>query len=142
MLCLSNSGAPIRGRRGKFDTFELQNGNHLVVYNASAVDTISSLSEKFCIPKEHLHAVNSSNAAYQSLFDPEDISQTQLYDVPLSSSSRRVNSIYCWTRPAQNFIDFDHIPIGFTVRKEFVGSGFYDGSVNRKLSDKTLKVRQ
>ena len=39
------------------------------------------------------------------------------------------------------FLDFDSILIGLNIRKEFIGSGFHNGEVVRKLSDNTLKVR-
>ena len=59
----------------------------------------------------------------------------------LSDSSRRVNPIFCWTWSPHEFINVDSIPIDFNVRKEFVGSGFFDDKITHKNSDKKLTVR-
>ena len=112
----------------------------LIIYNASAIDTMKSLSEKWSISTNDLHTANSSNAAYQSLFNQQNNSRID-FTAPLSDSARRVNTIYCWTRSVNEFLDFDSILIGLNIRKEFIGSGFHNGEVVRKLSDNTLKVR-
>ena len=139
---LTNSKVPQRRARGKLDSFELSDStNHLVVYHASALDTIRSLSEKWCIEPEHLHRANANNSSYQTLMTEDDTNDQSRYDIPLSSSARNVNVIYCWTRPADKFVSFDNIPIGFKVLKEFEGLGFFEGEVVRKLADQSIKIR-
>ena len=96
---------------------------------------MASLSEKWCIPIEDLRNINGSNSAYQAL-----LNATDGFDVPLSVSARRVNVIYCWTRSADEFISFDNIVVGLKIRKEFVGSGFHDGEIVKKLDNNILKV--
>ena len=87
-------------------------GTHLITYNACALDIMTSLSEKWCIPVEDLHDLNSSNSAYQVLIN----TTTGL----LSDSTRRVNIIYCWTRSPDKFISFDNIVLGLKIRKDLL----------------------